>query len=409
MDSIIKINTELLEEVEVLQIEDSYDFTMDIEVLDNHSYVLDSGVISHNTTAQIVQREGVSSGMEPVFEVFYKRRRKVNPNDLSQKVDFTDEVGDKWTEYYVVHPGFKRWYDIDWYKTDVKLFDLDFHKPLEDYSEGELQELIKKSPYYRATANEIDVISKIHLQGQIQQWVDHSISVTHNLPESTTEEEVGAYFIEAWKQGCKGMTVYRDGSRAGVLIRSKIEDEETFSYVDSKPRPEILNCEIHRLQSRGTYFFVLVGILSGNPYEIFVIEEKQFPSILRVASSQVLKGQIVKRKSKIYDLITTRPDNSEPVLIKDIVSLMPSDDNRTDTKRFSLELRHRISPKEIVETIEKACGDITAFEKAIARVLKRYIKEGEISGLMCVNCGSRNMTYSGGCLRCKDCGDSKCS
>lgn len=360
------------------------------------------------TTAQLVDRQGVSSGIEPVFEVFYKRRRKINPNDKFVKVDFTDEVGDKWEEYYVIHPGFRRWYDINWYKIDKQLFNLDFHKPLEDYSEGELSELVKKSPYYRATANEIDVISKIKLQGEVQKWIDHSISVTHNLLKETTEEEVGEFFLKSWESGCKGMTVYRDGSRAGVLVKSKIEDE-VFAYVDAKPRPEILNCEIHRLQSRGQYFFILVGILSGNPYEIFVIDEKQFPSCLRIASSQTLRGQIMKRKSRIYDLITTRPDNSEPVLIKDIVSLMGSDDDKTDTKRFSLELRHRISPKEIVETIEKSCGDITAFEKAIARVLKKYIKEGESSGLICSNCGSRNMTYSGGCLRCKDCGDSKCS
>ncbi len=349
------------------------------------------------TTAQLVGRQGVSSGIEPVFEVFYKRRRKINPNDKNSKVDFTDEVGDKWTEYYVIHPGFKRWYEIN-----------DNSKPLEDCSEEELNELIKKSPYHRATANEIDVISKVKLQGEVQKWVDHSISVTHNLPKETTEEQVSEFFIESWKSGCKGMTVYRDGSRAGVLVKNKIEDD-IFTYVDAKPRPEILNCEVHRLQSRGQYFFVLIGILSGNPYEIFVVEEKQFPTYLRIASSQVLRGQIVKRKSTLYDLITTRPDNNEPVLIKDIVSLMPSDDNRTDTKRFSLELRHRISPKEIVETIEKSCGDITAFEKAIARVLKKYIKEGEMSGLICSSCGSRNMTYSGGCLRCKDCGESKCS
>lgn len=349
------------------------------------------------TTAQLVHRQGVSSGIEPVFEVFYKRRRKINPNDKNSKVDFTDEVGDKWTEYYVIHPGFKRWYEIN-----------NNSRPLEDYSEEELNELIKKSPYHRATANEIDVVSKVKLQGEVQKWVDHSISVTHNLPKETTESQVSEFFIESWKSGCKGVTVYRDGSRAGVLVKNKIEDD-IFTYVDAKLRPEILNCEVHRLQSRGQYFFVLIGILSGNPYEIFVVEEKQFPTCLRIASSQVLRGQIVKRKSTLYDLITTRPDNNEPVLIKDIVSLMPSDDDRTDTKRFSLELRHRISPKEIVETIEKSCGDITAFEKAIARVLKKYIKEGEMSGLICSSCGSRNMTYSGGCLRCKDCGESKCS
>jgi len=352
------------------------------------------------TVAQLSCRCGVSSGIEPVFEIFYKRRRKINSNDKNIKVDFIDEVGDKWTEYYIIHPIFKKWYET-----------INNSRPLEEYSENELKELIKHSPYHKAVANEIDVISKIKLQGEVQKWVDHSISITHNLPKETTEEQISEYFIEAWMNGCKGITVYREGSRTGVLIKNEMkqEGEEIFSYTDAKPRPEILNCEIHRLQSRGQYFFVLVGILSSNPYEIFVIDEKQFPSCLRIAGSQILKGQIIKRKSRNYDLITARPDNNEPLLIKDLVSLMSNDDDKTDTKRFSLELRHRISPKEIAETIEKSCGDITAFEKVIARVLRKYIKEGEVSRLVCTKCGSKNMTYSGGCLRCKDCGDSKCS
>lgn len=352
------------------------------------------------TTSQIVNRMGVSSGMEPVFEAFYKRRRKINPNDPQVRVDFVDEVGDKWEEYFVIHPIFEMWAKI----THPEIL------TLKGLTEEKLTELVKESPYNKCTANEIDVISKIKFQGEIQKWVDHSISVTHNLPKTTTEEEISNFIIEAWRSGCKGFTVYREGSRAGVLVREMKRDEESepFHYIDAQKRPEILNCETHRLLSKGEYWFVLVGLLNSKPYEIFAIKEKKLPSCLRIASSAVLKGQIIKRKKKLYDLITVRPDTGEPIIITDILSLMDSDDDRSDTKRFSLELRHRINPKFISETIDKQPKEITSFEKAITRVLKRYIVDGEVSGLVCDNCGSSNVFYVNGCPKCRDCGISKC-
>ena len=352
------------------------------------------------TTSQIVNRMGVSSGMEPVFEVFYKRRRKINPNDPQVRVDFVDEVGDKWEEYFVIHPTFKMWVKI----THPEIL------TLEGLTEERLTELVKESPYNKCTANEIDVISKIKFQGEIQKWVDHSISVTHNLPKTITEEEISNIIIEAWRSGCKGFTVYREGSRAGVLVRKTKGDEESepFHYIDAQKRSGILNCEIHRLLSKGEYWFVLVGLLNSKPYEIFAIKEKKLPSCLRIASSAVLKGQIIKRKKRLYDLITVRPDTGEPIIITDILSLMDSDDDRSDTKRFSLELRHRINPKFISETIDKQPKEITSFEKAITRVLKRYIVDGEVSGLVCDNCGSSNVFYVNGCPKCRDCGISKC-
>lgn len=363
------------------------------------------------TTSQIAMRKGVSSGLEPVFESFYKRRRKINANDKNLVPDFIDETGEKWEEYYVLHPTLEDWWDVNWFKTDSKLFDLDFKKPLSTFSRDELKRVIEKSPYYKSTANEIDVISKIELQGRIQSWVDHSISITHNLPSTATESEIASYFIKAWEVGCKGITVYREGSRSGVLVREeeKQKDSESlFHYIDAQERPEILNCEIHRLQAKGEYWFVLVGLLNSKPYEIFLIKEKQFPSCLRIPSSQTLRGQVIRKGSRVYDLITARPDINEPVIVKDIISLMDSDDDRTDTKRFSLELRHRIDPKDIVETIEKQPKEISSFEKALTRVLRKYIKDGEGSGLVCESCGSTNVIYSGGCPKCNDCGFSKC-
>lgn len=354
------------------------------------------------TTSQLALRSGVSSGFEPVFEILYKRRRKINPSDTNIKVDFTDEVGDKWEEYQVLHPGFLRWALVQNPKnTEEYLTSLDAES---------LRELVKTSPYYQSTANEIDVISKIHLQGAVQKWVDHSISVTHNLPSATTEEEIESFFIEAWKSGCKGITVYRDKCRAGVLVREidKVIESGLFHYLEAQERPEILNCEIHRLQAKGEYWFVLIGLLNSRPYEVFAIKEGRLPSCLRINSSLTLRGQIVKVASKKYDLITVRPDLNEPVIVRDIISLMDNEDDRTDTKRFSLELRHHIDPKHIIETIEKQQKEISSFEKAIARVLKKYVKDGEKSGLVCTSCGSTDVYYSGGCPVCRACGNSKC-
>ena len=352
------------------------------------------------TTSQFANRKGVSSGMEPVFEIAYRRRRKINSNDVTSKVAFVDETGDKFEEYVVVHPVFKEWY-TKYSNSDI---------PLENLSFEEVKALVEVSPYKNSTANEIDVLSKISLQGSLQRWIDHSISVTHNLPKETTEEEIYSYYLEAWKAGCKGCTVYRDGSRAGVLIRDteKETPTEVFHYEDAPKRPAVLNCEIHRLQALKEGWFVLVGLYNGLPFEIFAIKEKKFPSCLRVASKEVLKGQIIKERKKMYNLITMRPDNQEPLLITDLVSLMDSDDDRSDTKRFSLDLRHRINPKWIIETIEKQMKPVTSFEKAICRVLKKYIKEGEHSGLVCENCGSTNVYYKSGCPYCKDCGWSHC-
>lgn len=352
------------------------------------------------TTGQIANKQGVSSGIEPVFEVFYKRRRKINPNDKYSKVDFIDEVGDSWEEYYVFHPTF-----LDWYKYSGK----ESLKCIEDLSNEEIKNLIKESPYYMSTANEVDVISKIRLQGGIQRWIDHSISVTHNLPKETTVEQVYDYYIEAWKSGCKGITIYRDGSRSGVLIRED-EDNKTanFSYTSAQERPSKVECEIHRLYSKGEYWYIIVELIGNKPYGIFAIKEDKLPSCFRISANTVLKGILIREGSKKYNLFIDRPDTGEKISIKDIVSLMETDDDRTDTKRFSLELRHRISPLEIAETIEKQPKEITSFEKAIARVLKKYITDGTKSGVKCQNCGSTNVIYASGCPLCLDCGDSKC-
>lgn len=346
------------------------------------------------TISQFADKIGVSSGMEPVFETFYQRRRKINANDAIQKVDFVDAQGDKWQWYNVIHPNFLKW--IREVKKD--------ETPVDLFTEERLKKLHKESPYYLSTANEIDTLSKVKLQGGLQQYVDHSISVTHNLPNSTTEEQVNSLYMSAWKNRCKGTTIFRDGSRQGVLVRDKSQFENHFDYKDAQKRPEILDCEIHSLTALKEKWYIIVGLLENKPYEIFAIKKDKLSEIR--SSDNLLKGKIVKRKKKVYDLIISINDKLE--VIKDIVSLMENDDDRSDTKQFSLELRHRINPKYIVETINKQPKDITSFEKAIARVLKKYIPDGEQSNETCPHCGG-TMIYTGGCATCKDCGQSRCS
>jgi ribonucleoside-diphosphate reductase alpha chain len=351
------------------------------------------------TIAMFGNRVGVSSGMEPVFEIVYRRRKKVG--DLSTKVDFVDKVGDKWEEYLVVHPIFKEWYSS--FTEDRNA------KELRRMSFEEIQALVQKSPYCEATANEVSVLSKIELQGEIQKWVDHSISITHNLPQGTTEEQVAEYYMEAWKAGCKGCTVYRDGSREGVLIREDSKKSSNFEPHKVVERPKVLHCELHKLQALGEGWFVVVGLLDQKPYEIFAVKEDKFPAFLKSTSAkEVLTGELLRRGSRVYDLIVRRPDTQEPFLIEDLVSLLESLSDRSDTRRFSLELRYGIPPLPIIETIEKQQKPITSFEKAICRVLKKYIKEGEVSGLRCEQCGSKKVHYEGGCPKCEDCGFQKC-
>lgn len=345
------------------------------------------------TISQFADRIGVSSGMEPVFETFYQRRRKINSNDNNQRVDFTDAQGDKWQWYNVVHPVFLKWI------REIKKDDT----PVELFTKEQLESYHRDSPYNKATANEIDVLGKVELQGGLQKWVDHSISVTHNLPNSTTEEEVNALYLSAWKHKCKGTTIFRDGSRQGVLVRDKSNFENHFDYKDAQKRPEILDCEIHTLTALKEKWCIIVGLLEDKPYEVFAVKEDKIPQLK--GCDRLLKGKIMKRKKKVYDL--SIPINDKLEIIKDIVSLMENNDDRSDTKQYSLELRHRINPKFIVETINKQPKDITSFEKAIARVLKKYIPDGEQSNVTCPYCGG-TMIYTGGCEVCKDCGQSRC-
>src|SRR5690606_22934100 len=228
-----------------------------------------------------------SSGIEPVFLPVYKRRRKVNPNDKDVRVDFVDEVGDSWEEYAVFHHRFKEWMEVNGYDTT------------KNYSQEELDKFIELSPYYKATSNDVDYLKKVQMQGAIQKWVDHSISVTINMPNSVSEELVGELYMEAWKAGCKGVTVYRDGSRAGVLISNdekKKEEEKPALSIFPTVRPQVLDADIVRFQNNKDKWVAFIGLIDGRPYEIFTGFADDEDGI--ILPRWLTKGQIIKNRNE---------------------------------------------------------------------------------------------------------------
>lgn len=322
-----------------------------------------------------------TSGLEPLFMPFYMRRKKVNGDE---RVDFVDEIGDKWQEFPVLHPKFKEWIWIT--------YDEPFRK-IDLYSKEELQKLFEESPWYGSTANDIDWVKRVEMQGIIQKYISHSISSTINLPSDVTEEEVSEIYLEAYKKGLKGVTVYRDGSRSGVLVSEPTTtSREEFEYIDAVKRPRILSVEIHTTVSRGEKWNVLVGLMNNKPYEVFALPH--FTDETKLSLKKVNKGR--------YDLLKEKETYSE-----DITSEM-NNEQEIITRLISTSLRHGADIKFIVEQLSKSHGDITSFNKAIARVLKKYIPDGAKSTVSCQDCGGTNVIFEEGCNKCKDCGSSKC-
>lgn len=343
------------------------------------------------TTSQLSQ---VTSGIEPLFLPVYKRRRKTTD---PSKIVFTDPNGDTWEEYRVIHPKFQMWHDLNWFKLDSHLFDIDYRKDIESMTDKEIDELVKLSPYCKSTSNDVDWVAKVKMQGAIQKWVDHSISVTVNLPKEATEELVSEVYMKAWESGCKGCTVYRDGSRAGVLLSDKKEDE--IVYYSAPKRPEILDCDIYHKTVLGQNWIVLVGLYKSKPYEIFAFEKI---SEIKWFSNDIKKGKIRRVKGGHYRLINYS-DKGE-CLIDNIIPLL-KDDEQTGTRKYSLYLRHGVKPVYIVQQIDKY-ATITSFDKVIARVLKNYTN-GEQTGDTCPNCHAK-LIFADGCEKCPNGDYSRC-
>lgn len=349
------------------------------------------------TTSLMTQ---TTSGIEPVFMPVYRRRRKVNPNDKDVRIDFIDEVGDSWEEYIVFHHRFKQWMEVNGY--DIE----------KNYDQEELNELIEKSPYYGATSNDVDWLSKVRMQGAVQKWVDHSISVTINLPNDATEELVGELYLEAWEAGCKGVTVYRDGSRSGVLISNdeKVE-EETLTVFPTK-RPDVLNAEVVRFQNNRERWIAVIGLIDDKPYEIFtgLVDDEDGLVLPR----WVEKGLVIKNRNKNgssrYDF---EYENKRGYKTR-IEGLSHKFDPEfwNYAKLISGTLRHGMPIEKVVDLINSLQLDsesINTWKNGVARALKRYIADGTQAGKeKCLNCGSKNLIYQEGCLTCKDCGSSKC-
>ena len=359
------------------------------------------------TTSLMTQ---TTSGIEPVFMPVYMRRRKVNPNDTNVHVDFVDEVGDSFEEYIVYHKKFLEWMKVNGIDTEKR------------YTKAEIDELVAQSPYYKATANDVDWLMKVKMQGAIQKWVDHSISVTVNLPNDVDEALVNRLYVEAWRSGCKGCTIYRDGSRSGVMIqvdekKKKTEEEPKVELPCKHPevtevRPQTLECDVVRFQNNKEKWVAFVGLLNGYPYEIFTGLQDDEEGI--VLPKTVTKGKIIKQQnpdgSKRYDFQFENKRGYKTTVEGLSEKFNPEYWNYA--KLISGVLRYRMPIDDdikLVGSMQLKSEDINTWKNGVERALKKYISDGTAaSGLKCPNCGQETLVYQEGCLICTNCGSSRC-
>lgn len=342
-----------------------------------------------------------TSGIEPVFLPYYKRRRKVNPNDSGVKVSFVDNVGDSFEEYFVFHHKFVTWLEMNGYKPEE----------VENMPEEELTAIVEKSPYYKATSNDIDWVNKVKMQGAIQKWVDHSISVTVNLPNNVTEEVVGKVYQTAWESGCKGVTVYRDGSRAGVLVSADSKKEEAVSITKPKKRPRVLDAEIVRFNNNHEKWIAFVGLYENRPYEIFtgIVDEEMFPIPKRITSGKIIK--VKDERGSRYDFQYIDKYGYTNTLGG--LSHMFKSEYWNYAKLISGSLRYGLPIQDVVNLVGSLQLDsetINTWKNGVERALKRFIPNGTKANKneKCSECESDNLIYQEGCLTCQDCGNSKC-
>jgi len=345
------------------------------------------------TTSLMTQ---TTSGIEPVFSVFYKRRRKVNPNDKDVKVTFKDEVGDSWEEFNVFHHKFVDWLRLNGYDPDA----------VTRMSDEEINAIISKSPYYRATANDVDWVAKVRMQGAIQKWVDHSISVTINLPSDAREELVSELYLTAWKSGCKGATVYRDGSRNGVLIASGKNEIRA----ERPKRPKVLDCDVIRFNFNEEKWVAFVGLKDGRPYEIFtgLADEEIFPIPKTIIKGKIIKVKLDDGRTR-YDFQYTDKYGYKKTI--EGLSHMFKPEFWNYAKLISGVLRHEMPIADVVNLVQSLKLDsesINNWKNGVERALKKNIPNRTKAKGKCGECGSDNLVYEEGCLICKDCGSSKC-
>lgn len=344
-----------------------------------------------------------SSGIEPTFQVAYKRRRKINHNDSSTNASFIDNEGQAWEEYNVLHHKFADWAKINGY---------DIEEIKHNYSQEQLDELITKSPYYKATANDIDWVQKVKMQGAVQKWVDHSISVTVNIPKETPEETVSKIYQTAWETGCKGMTIYREGSREGVLVSHSegVKKEKIFTETQAPKRPKKLEADVIRFQNDKEKWVAVVGIYEGRPYEIFTGKADRF-----YLPEGITKGWVIKVKEKAeeksrYDFVFLDNDGYENTIGG--LSRLFNKEYWNYAKLISGILRHGMPLNNVIELVSKLTLDtdtINTWKNGVARALKKYIQDGtKAIGEKCPSCGQETIIFTSGCKSCTSCGWSKC-
>ena len=354
-----------------------------------------------------------TSGIEPVFMPVYKRRRKVNPNDADVHVDFTDEVGDSYEEYIVYHKKFLTWMEVNGIDTSKR------------YTQDEIDDLVARSPYHKATANDVDWLMKVRMQGAIQKWVDHSISVTVNLPNDVSEELVGRLYVEAWRSGCKGCTIYRDGSRSGVMISASKKDKKKSAAQKEKvstdripvmavteTRPKELDCDVVRFQNNKEKWVAFVGLLDGYPYEIFTGLQDDEEGI--ALPKTVTKGRIIKQTNpdgtKRYDFQFENKRGYKTTVEGLSEKFNPEYWNYA--KLISGVLRYRMPIDHVIKlvsSLQLKDQSINTWKNGVERALKKYMVDGtEAKGLVCPSCGQETLVYQEGCLICKNCGASRC-
>jgi len=331
---------------------------------------------------------GTTSGCEPLFMPFYMRRKKINPNEEGVRVDFTDQNGDTWQEFPVLHPKFKNWINYKSMFGDIIE---------ENWTPDMLKEVFEQSPWYNSTANDIDWKKRLELQAVLQKYTTNAISSTLNLREDVTLEEVKGIYEAGYDLGLKGVTIYVEGSRSGVLV-SNTEKKDEFSQHDAPKRPDGLDCDIHHVTAKGNKWTVVIGKLDNKPYEVFVLEGT-------IAKRHTV-GTLSKKDSGIYNL--TVSDNESVTIHPNITEGM-TDEEKVITRLLSTALRHGAKPQFVFEQLEKGDGTIISFTKALARTLKKYIGEKELlNRAKCQECGSSNLKFEEGCMSCMDCGSSKC-
>lgn len=351
------------------------------------------------TTSLMTQ---TTSGIEPVFLPVYRRRRKVNPNDEDVQVDFVDEMGDSFEEYVVFHHKFVTWMELNGYDPNKK------------YTQEEIDEIVAKSPYYKATTHDVDWLEKVRMQGRIQKWVDHSISVTINVPEDVDEELIGTLYEEAWRCGCKGITVYREGSRAGVLLSAKKEEKaEPAVPAFDQPRPKELEADVVRFQNNKEKWIAFVGLLNGKPYEIFTGLADDEDGLLIPKSVQ--NGKIIRNVDEVlgrsrYDFQYSNRRGYKTTI--EGLSYKFDPEYWNYAKLISGVLRYGMPIDQVIKLVsglQLGSGSINNWKNGVERALKKYVPDGtEAKGAVCPNCGQKTLKYQEGCLICTNCGTSKC-